>query len=116
MEELLSLINQFAKTELIILVPVLYVMGKFLCKSKTPNKYIPLLLLGISIVLCGLYVFSTSPLDRPAQWFAALFTSLTQGILYAGAGVFSGVLVNPSSMEQIMKRADGTSSEEKQQK
>lgn len=113
MEEILGLINQFAKTELIILVPILYILGKFLCKSKIPNQYSPFILLGVSIVLCGIYVFATSPLDGAPQILAALFTSLTQGVLYAGAGVFGGVLLNPSSMKQIMKQDTATNREGK---
>jgi len=48
------------------------------------DKYIPLVLGAVSVVLCCIYVAATSNLSSPQAWLIALFTALTQGILMAG--------------------------------
>ena len=52
--------QDYIKPELLALVPVLYLLGTGLKKSQLPNKYIPLLLGGVSILLCALWVAATA--------------------------------------------------------
>lgn len=62
----------YVKPELIVVAFVLYFFGVALRQSQAvKNKYIPLILGGISMVLC-------------AVWVMAVFTAVTQGILVAG--------------------------------
>lgn len=79
---------EFIKPELLILIPVLYVVGVGIKKSKFLDKFIPLVLGGISIFLSGVWVISTSDISTLRDIAYALFVSITQGVLYAGGSVY----------------------------
>ena len=80
--------QQFIKTELLVLVPVLYFIGLGLKKSKLPNKWIPLLLGAIAITLSAVWVLATGDIANFRDIALALFTAITQGVLTAGASVY----------------------------
>lgn len=80
--------EEFIKPELLILIPVLYIVGIGLKKSKLPDHLIPLVLGGISLVLSAAWVISTSNISTLNDIAHALFISATQGILSAGASVY----------------------------
>ncbi len=81
-------IEEFIKPELLILTPVLYIVGIGIKKSKLPDNLIPLVLGGISIVLSSAWVIATSDISTLKDVAYALFISVTQGILSAGASVY----------------------------
>lgn len=81
-------INQYVKTELLILIPVMYVVGLGLKKSNVADKFIPLILGIISVVLSALWVFATNNLGSWKEILVAFFTAVTQGVLAAGASVY----------------------------
>ena len=76
------------KPELLILIPVLYIVGLGLKKSKLPDNLIPLVLGGISIILSAAWVIATSDITTLKDVAYAMFISITQGILSAGASVY----------------------------
>ena len=80
-------LKEFIKPELLILIPVLYVVGIGLKKSKLSDTLIPLILGGIAIVLSATWVIATSDISTLNDVAYALFISVTQGILSAGASV-----------------------------
>lgn len=80
--------EEFIKPELLILIPVLYVIGIGLKKSKLSDTLIPLVLGGIAIVLSAAWVIATSDITTLKDIAYALFISVTQGILSAGASVY----------------------------
>ena len=80
--------EEFIKPELLILIPVLYVVGIGLKKSKLSDTLIPLSLGGISIILSSAWVISTSEISTLKDVASAVFISVTQGILSAGASVY----------------------------
>lgn len=80
--------ENFIKPELLILIPVLYVIGIGLKKSKLSDTLIPLILGGIAIILSAAWVIATSDISTPKDIAYALFISVTQGILSAGASVY----------------------------
>lgn len=84
----IELIKEFIKPELLILVPVLYLIGVGLKASSFKDKFIPVTLGTISIVLSALYVFATTDIEGSKQIAMAIFTAITQGILCAGASVY----------------------------
>lgn len=86
-------LNQFIKPELLILVPVLYLIGIVIKNSKTPDHLIPYILGGISIILSAIWVFATCPVNHWQSVLAAIFTTITQGILAAGASVYVNQLI-----------------------
>lgn len=84
--------QKYIKSELLVLVPVLYIIGLGLKKSKLADKWIPLALGLVGIALSALWVAATSPITTWQELAAALFTAVTQGILVAGASVYASQL------------------------
>ncbi len=81
--------HEYIKTELLILIPVLYIIGIVLKNSSLDNKWIPLALGAISIVLSTIWVVSTSDMVTYKEIGTAIFTGITQGVLIAGASVYA---------------------------
>lgn len=86
--DIIETFKEFVKPELLILIPVLYLIGYGIKKSEIKDKYIPLLLGLVAIIFTGLYVFATSNISDIKDVCMAIFTALTQGILAAGASVY----------------------------
>ena len=84
--------QEYIKSELLVLVPVLYIIGLALKRSRFEDKWIPLMLGIVSIILSALWVVSTSQITYYQDVTAALFTAITQGILAAGASVYANQL------------------------
>lgn len=84
--------QDYIKTELLILVPVLYFIGIGLKKSKLADKWIPAVLGGAAILLSTVWVLSTCSILNLQEAAFALFTAITQGILLAGASVYANQL------------------------
>ena len=81
-------LKEFIKPELLTLIPVLYIVGIGLKKSKLSDTLIPLVLGGIAIVLSATWVIATSNISTLKDIAYAFFISVTQGILSAGASVY----------------------------
>lgn len=92
--------QEYIKAELLILVPVMYFIGIGLKKSKLPDKWIPLTLGGISVVLALIWVFATGDVLNVKEAAYALFTAVTQGVLVAGAGVYANQIYIQSTKEK----------------
>lgn len=88
--------QEFIKPELLILIPVLYLIGIAIKKSKIRDNLIPLLLGACGVVLATIYVFAVDPVLSTQALLASIFTAITQGILCAGASVY---------INQIIKQA-----------
>lgn len=84
--------QDYIKTELLVLIPVLYFVGVGLKKSKLPDKWIPLTIGVISVILSAVWVFATSDIYCAKEIASAVFTSFTQGVLVAGASVYANQL------------------------
>lgn len=88
--EIFEVIKEFIKPELLVLIPVLYIIGVGFKKTTLlKDKYIPVVLGLISIVLSGLYIFATADISGAKEITMAIFTALTQGVLIAGASVYA---------------------------
>lgn len=81
-------LKEFIKPELLILIPVLYIIGIGLKKSKLSDTLIPLILGGIAVILSAAWVIATSDISTLKDIALALFISITQSILSAGASVY----------------------------
>lgn len=92
--------QQFIKPELLILIPVLYLIGVGIKKSNVPNKRIPLLLGVLGVLFAGLYIGATVEINGVQGFLTALFTALTQGVLCAGASVYANQLVKQAKKEE----------------
>ena len=98
--EIFEVFKEFIKPELLILIPVLYLIGVCIKKSEVKDKFIPLLLGTVAVILSGLYVFATSEITGAKEIAMAIFVALTQGILTAGASVYFNQLYKQSQMKK----------------
>ena len=88
--EIFEVVKEFIKPELLVLIPVLYIIGMGFKKTTLlKDKFIPVALGLISIFLTGLYIFATSNITGAKEITMAIFTALTQGVLIAGASVYA---------------------------
>ena len=92
--------QNYIKTELLVLVPVLYFVGMGLKKSKLPDKWIPVTLGVVSIFLAALWLFATTKIEGVRELVLALFSSITQGVLAAGASVYTNQIFLQSKKEE----------------
>lgn len=82
-------IMNYVKPELIVVAVALYFIGMALKQAQSvKDKYIPLILGGVSIVLCAIWVLATSEIGNGQQVAMAVFTAITQGILVAGLSTY----------------------------
>jgi len=93
-------LEDFIKPELLVLIPVLYVVGIGFKKSRISDTFIPTLLGGISIFLSAVWVIATSDISTLKDVTYAMFVSVTQGILSAGASVYINQLYLQSKKKE----------------
>lgn len=81
--------EDFVRPELLVLIPVLYLIGIAIKKSNLNDRWIPIVLGAAGVVLAGLYIFATTDMSGGKDAVMAIFVALTQGILTAGASVYA---------------------------
>lgn len=81
--------EDYIKPELLVLIPVLYLVGVAIKKSNLNDRWIPIVLGAAGVVLAGLYIFATTDMSGGKDAVMAVFVALTQGILTAGASVYA---------------------------
>ena len=92
--------QDYIKTELLILVPVLYFIGIGLKKSKMPDKWIPFTLGLSAVVLSTIWVIATTEILGLQDVASAIFTAVTQGVLVAGTSVYVNQLYVQAKKEE----------------
>ena len=94
-------ITNYVKPELVVVAIALYFVGMALKLAQTvKDKYIPLILGGISIAICAMYVFATSSCSTPQDIVMAIFTAITQGILIAGLSTYVNQIVKQANKDE----------------
>lgn len=93
-------LNEYIKPELLVLIPVLYLIGTAVKKSKVADKFIPWILGGVSVALSALWIFATAFPATAAEAALVVFTSITQGVLIAGASVYVNQLVKQTGKDK----------------
>lgn len=94
-------ITNYVKPELVVVTIALYFVGMALKQTQTvKDKYIPLILGGISIAICAMYVFATSSCSTPQDIVMAIFTAITQGILIAGLSTYVNQIVKQANKDE----------------
>lgn len=83
-----DVLKEFVKPELLVLIPVLYIIGAGIKASKFKDNLIPLILGCLGIILSAIYVFATSETAANKDILIAIFVSITQGVLVAGCSVY----------------------------
>ncbi len=88
-----QLIN-YIKPELIVVAIVLYFIGIGLKKAQAvKDKYIPLILGTVGIVLCAIWVLATCSVGSGQDIAMVVFTAIVQGILVAGLSTYVNQIV-----------------------
>ena len=104
--------TEYIKPELLILIPVLYVIGMAVKKTALiADKLIPLGVGAIGILLSVIYVLATSDLGSPQAVAMAIFTALTQGVLVSGASVYANQIFK--QFKSNSSKDGGTDTEQK---
>ena len=91
-----ELLKEFVKPELLVLVPVLYLIGDGLKKSDFSDRLIPSALGLAGVLLAAMYIAATGTFAGAQDVIAGVFAALTQGVLCAGASVY---------VNQVIKQA-----------
>ena len=99
-------ILDYIRPELLLIIPVLWVLGKILKEASfLRDKWIPLILGGAGILLAVCWIGG----GGEPFGVTGLFTAVTQGILCAGAAVYGHQLIKQ------MKNKDNTNVENRDQ-
>lgn len=94
-------IMEYVKPELVIVAVALYILGMFLKQTTMVlDKYIPVILGIVGVVLCAIWVFATTSVGSPQDIALAIFTAVIQGILVAGASTYVNQIVKQSGKEE----------------
>ena len=91
-----DMLKEFVKPELLVLVPVLYLVGAGLKKSELKDKLIPAVLGLAGVLLAAMYIAATGVFSGAQDVIAGAFAALTLGVLCAGASVY---------VNQVIKQA-----------
>lgn len=99
--EIMNIIQEYIKPELLVLAIVLFFIGKGIKKSETiKDKYIPIFLGLIGILIAGIYVIATSQFEGYQTILMAIFTAIVQGILVAGLAVYANENITQLKKEE----------------
>ena len=93
-------VMEYIKPELLVLIPVLYLIGMAVKKSNIADKNIPWILGGVSVALSALWILATAFPATAADAALAIFTAITQGVLIAGASVYVNQLVKQTGKDE----------------
>lgn len=95
-----EVLKEFVRPELLVLVPVLYLLGMALKKSAAPDRCIPWVLGGAGVVLALLYVAATCEAYGWQSILLGVFTAVVQGVLCAGASVYVNQVVKQAGKKE----------------
>lgn len=88
--------QEYIKPELLILIPVCYILAEFIKGAgAVKKKWIPMILGGFGILLSGIYIIASEGFS-----LMSIFTSITQGILIAGAAVYVNQLIKQGGKKE----------------
>ena len=92
--DIIEMLKEFIRPELLVLIPVLYFIGMGLKSAKAfTDKHIPIALGAVGVALAALWVVATSIITGPQECAMAVFTAIVQGVLVAGCAVYVNQLV-----------------------
>lgn len=99
--DIMQTIQNYIKPELLVVAIVLYFVGAGIKNTeKIKDKYIPIILGLIGVFISAIYVIATSDFNSYQTILMAIFTSLVQGILVAGASVYVNQVIKQINKEE----------------
>lgn len=92
--DITQITQNYVKPELLVVAVVLYFIGMTLKNTEKINdKYIPVILGFLGIIISAIYVVATSLFNGYQSVLMAIFTSIVQGILVAGLSVYANQII-----------------------
>ena len=92
--DITQIIQNYVKPELLVVAIVLYFIGIGLKNTeKVSDKYIPIILGIIGIIISAIYIVATSLFNGYQSVLMAIFTSIVQGTLVAGLSVYANQII-----------------------
>lgn len=91
----------YIKPELLLLIPVAYIIGSMLKNAEwVKDKHIPIALGGAGIVLATIWTLATTAMSTYQEVCMAIFVAVTQGLLCSGAAVYFSQVYIQSKKEE----------------
>lgn len=88
-------LNDYIKPELVVLIPVLYIIGMMMKNTKKiDDRSIPSVLGFVGVVLSMIWTIGSGGLCTQT-----IFLGITQGILVAGAAVYTNQIIKQAKKE-----------------
>ena len=85
--------TDFIEPELLILVPVLYILGMMIKKSNIQDRWIPLILGLMGVILANVYLISYNFPFSFSELLGIIYAGFTQGILCASGSVYANNII-----------------------
>lgn len=99
--DLISILKEYIKPELLVVAVVLYFVGIGLKKTELiKDKYIPVILGVIGVIVSAIYIIATTSINGYQEVLIVIFTAIVQGILVAGASVYINQIIKQSNKEE----------------
>lgn len=99
--DLVEMLKEYIKPELLILTVVLYFVGIGIKNTELiKDKYIPIILGVVGVLISGIYIVAISTINGYQEVLTVIFTSIVQGILVAGASVYINQVIKQSNKEE----------------
>lgn len=86
-------LSEYLDSELIIIVPVLYILGIFIKKSVIDDRWIPIILGCMGITLATVSKFALHSPDSISDFADIIYGGITQGILCAASSVYANNII-----------------------
>lgn len=94
----LSNFTDYIQPELLILIPVLYLIGMYFKKAEwIDDKHIPVTLGVVGIFLSAMWVLATGVFGDWQDVLLAIFTAIVQGFLVSGGAVYANNIYKQNS-------------------
>lgn len=88
--------QDYIRPELLVLIPVLYLIGAWIKKSELDDKFIPLILGVFGVCVATVFLLALEPINSFQDVLTAVGSGITQGILCAGASVYANQIYKQS--------------------
>lgn len=99
--DLITMLKEYIKPELIVVAIVLYFVGMWIKNTELiKDKYIPIILGSLGVIVSAIYVIATSTINGYQEVLMAIFTSIVQGVLVAGASVYVNQIIKQKKKEE----------------
>lgn len=99
--DLINMLKEYIKPELLVVAIVLYFVGMGIKNTKLiKDKYIPIILGSLGVIVSAIYIIATSTINGYQEVLMAIFSSIVQGVLVAGTSVYVNQIIKQKKKEE----------------